>query len=359
MGEREGLTVADPPLGARWFAPDRGAMFHAGQAWFQSPITACYRNPGWREARLASLIVIREKGGMAFAHAYLVDLVGEGLQDCYPFAAMTRRAFDRQILRAFEARLGGIERCEPGEAAALVAAGIRLSRERGFELFACADRCARALGDPPPESKLDTALFDPAARSSIPPLPTLRAEREPGLASRRYRVIEADPERRPPARIRDMRAFAAHFGGNLERFRRPENGRLVMPLYTEEDLDESRLRARDIDEQPCLSRVTYTHCDADDVLNGLLDWMELRYEGETNERMELAWRREHPKRRAPFSLLRLHQKIGTITLSPMKLTLEAISRPLLYAGRIWIENALPGLQPLSFEYGCAATGQLR
>jgi hypothetical protein len=357
--EASDVAVAEPPIGAGWFAPSRGALFEAGPAWFRSPILACYLNPGWREARLASVLVVRGGGGMAYAHAYLVDLLGEGLQDCYPVAAMSLREFDRKILKAFESRLGGVDTCEPIEAAKLVAAGMRISRERGFSTPSCVDRCVRGAGDPPPDSELDLTLFEPAAPSPTQALPTLQAERKPGGTTRLYRVIEADPERRPTARIRDLRAFAAHYGGNLERFRRPESGRLLMPLYTAEDLEEGRLRSRGIGEIACNCRATYAHCDADDVLNGLIDWMDLKFEGETEDRMELAWKREHPTRRAPFSLLRLRQQIGRISLSPMKITLQADSRALLYAGRIWIENALPGLQPLEFSYGGLEAGRLR
>ncbi|HLG42071.1 MAG TPA: hypothetical protein VI643_01810, partial [Planctomycetota bacterium] len=159
-GSGPGTAVAEPPVGARWFVPTSGAMFEAGRSWFKTPVVACYLNPEWRNVRMASLLVVRGLGGMVYGHAYLVDLLGAGLRDCYPIGAMSLRTFEKTVLKTFTDRLGGVDTCTLLDAANLVWGGLAVARDRGFSVPPCADGCARAAGERPSDERLDLSIFE-------------------------------------------------------------------------------------------------------------------------------------------------------------------------------------------------------
>jgi hypothetical protein len=127
----------------------------AGAEWFESPFAKAVVNGAWRKTGLADLYFFRQREDQYFGHAYLVDVFGLGLKDCFPM-----RPLNASALEAFvHIKLEGALEADLALAQTFVWGGLRYARENGFRPPSCALGCARAVGGEPVGTVRPASVF--------------------------------------------------------------------------------------------------------------------------------------------------------------------------------------------------------
>ncbi|NPV53077.1 MAG: hypothetical protein HPY71_06090 [Firmicutes bacterium] len=100
----------------------------------QAPLYGCWVNEDYKEAGMASVIVARRlpNGRLAFA-AYLVDILGLGLKDCFGDMNATEEKFRARILDQGDEGLKHVP-CSLLLAQQLVWGGMRYAQQNGFRI---------------------------------------------------------------------------------------------------------------------------------------------------------------------------------------------------------------------------------
>jgi len=114
----------------------------AGPEWFESPFARAFVNGAWRREGLADLYSFRRSGDRFFGHAFLVDVFGLGLKDCYAMRPLSESGL-QEIARD---KVKSVAEVDLALAQVLVWGGLRYARDNGFKPPACGVRCARAVG---------------------------------------------------------------------------------------------------------------------------------------------------------------------------------------------------------------------
>jgi len=138
----------------------------AGPEWFEAPFFKATVNAGWRKAGLADLYVFRRSGATLYGHAYLVDVFGLGLKDCYAMKPLSEADFARFLERRSRG-VGEVTEVEQAAARSLVWGGASYADRNGFVPPRCWAACARAAGDDPGAGPETSSLFGCAGEVRI------------------------------------------------------------------------------------------------------------------------------------------------------------------------------------------------
>ncbi|MBI3272579.1 MAG: SEC-C domain-containing protein [Planctomycetes bacterium] len=147
-------------ISARSGVPDvsceRGLL--AGPAWFEGSYHGSFLNRDWRRSGLAVLLTLRRAEALLYGHAYLIDVFGLGLKDCYPLLPLSEAELHANLLPNY-ATSSKLEPCPEDTARKLAWGGLHWGRQNGFRPPKCWERCLAALGEEPDGPRVDVSLF--------------------------------------------------------------------------------------------------------------------------------------------------------------------------------------------------------
>ena len=126
--------------------------------WIESPFHTCRINADWRSSGLANFWFLRGQGDLLFGTAYLVDLFGLGLKDCFTSRPCNGDEFRMSILPKIGGPSGS-EDLDPELARSLVWGGVHYAQRNGFRPPDCHPQCVKAIGDDPGKDGVDPSLF--------------------------------------------------------------------------------------------------------------------------------------------------------------------------------------------------------
>ena len=115
---------------------DFGNLFPSGSAPLRSdlPLYGCWVTKGWEEAGMANVCITRrmENGNLVFG-AYLVDIWGLGLKDCFGHVEVPEKEFNSRVLPQL-GRGGGLVKAEGALARRLVWGGYTWAQKHKFRV---------------------------------------------------------------------------------------------------------------------------------------------------------------------------------------------------------------------------------
>ncbi len=118
----------------------------------EQPLERCAINRHWRDAHMASIVIVRKTTGGFTAVWFQVDTWGLGLKDAFMRNGLSSIALDQ--LLTFTAGADELIDCPLPLAQELVYGGLAWARQRGFRIPAAAMRCLEILPEPAVEPDL-------------------------------------------------------------------------------------------------------------------------------------------------------------------------------------------------------------